>query len=108
MEIKMLPVVKLTEVLRELQIKEWKELGEQPPEKGTLRNLPDGREDIFYRLWDIIANHYHGNQKFLNDSLFRFTFPTINNEPMSEDEHVLYLHCKEAVVNESLIFEVCW
>ena len=106
--IKTIKTVKLTEVLRFLQIEEWKKFGLKEPDKGQAIKLPDGREDIHSRLWSRISSSRHGNQVFTNDTIFIFVFPTINGEPLSEDEQALYDFCKEAIVDETIYFEISW
>lgn len=102
------PVVNLLEALRELQKEEWAKFNEEAPSLGSSKDLPDGREDIRDRLWDEISEHYHGNQKFTNDSLFIYVFPSINGEPLTEDMEKLYDLCKDAIVDDRLVFEVSW
>ena len=108
LNIKTIPTVYLTEVLRALQVEEWTQLGLKAPDKGQVIKLPDGRSDIYERLWSQIINSRHGNQMFSNDTIFIFVFPTINGEPLSEDEQKLYDYCKAAIVEEHLYFDVSW
>jgi hypothetical protein len=102
------PIVNFVDTLRDLQDKEWKSYRLLTPEKGQVIELPDGREDILGRLWNEISSSRFGNQVFNNDSIYRYIFPTINGEPMSEDLQKLYDYCKEAIINEELIFKVSW
>lgn len=108
LEIQTKPIVNLINVLRDLQFTEWKQLGLKAPENGQVINLPDGNEDIYFRLFDVISNSRFGNQIFSNDSLFIFVFPSINGETMSEDLQKLYDYCKDAIVEEHLYFQVSW
>tara|TARA_B100000073_G_C23726907_1_gene569551 strand:+ start:2183 stop:2512 length:330 start_codon:yes stop_codon:yes gene_type:complete len=100
--------VKLTEVLRSLQIEEWNKLGLKEPDRGQSIKLPDGRDDIYSRLWKRISSARHGNQVFSNDTIHIFVFPTINGEKLSEDEQALYDFCKDAIVDETIYFEISW
>jgi hypothetical protein len=104
----MLPVVNFTMTLRALQVREREALGLAPPDTSQNINLPDGKEDIFHRLWERISSKRFGNQIFNNDSIYRYVFPSINGEPLSEDEQVLYDYCKEAVVENTIFFDVSW
>lgn len=113
MKITTIKTIKFTEVLRELQIKEWTELGLTPPSVGTAKTLPDGRDDIYTRLWMKIGKSQWGNQTFTNDSLFRYAFTAEQDGLETEgDELILYNHCKDAITDnyglETLIFDVCW
>lgn len=108
LNIKTIKTVKLTEVLRFLQIEEWNKLGLKEPDRGQSIKLPDGREDIYSRLWKLINSSRHGNQVFSNDTIHIFIFSTINGEPLSEDEQALYDFCKDAIVDETIYFETSW
>ena len=112
MKITTVKTVVLLDVLRELQIAEWTALGLPVPDTGTSMKLPDGRDDIHSRIWCLMCNSIFGNQRFNNDSWFRYIF-TIEGEPIDDpDELILYNHCKEAITNEDgcemLLFEVMW
>lgn len=108
LNIKTVKTVKLTEVLRSLQIEEWKKLGLKEPDRGQSIKLPDGREDIYSRLWERISSARYGNQVFSNDTIYIFVFPTINGEQLSKDEQALYDFCKDAIVEETIYFEISW
>jgi hypothetical protein len=106
-------VVNLVDILRELQVAEWTELGLTPPDSGTAKKLPDGRDDIYLRLWTLIHHHQWGNQVFTNDSIFRYAFTAEQDGLETDgDELILYNHCKDAIMYQYglpvLIFDVCW
>lgn len=102
------PVVNFLDTLRALQAQEWATFNLPAPEHCQCIDLPDGREDILRRLWDHFTDKRHGNQKFTNDTLYYYVFPSINGEPLSDDQQVLYDYCKPAIVDEKIIFDVSW
>lgn len=110
MKISSITTVNLLEVLRELQVIEWTALGLETPHVGHAVPLPDGGDDIHSRLWALIANSEWGNQMFTNDSIFKYVFTW--EDPMGEDETLLYNHVKEATFSEyefeSIYFDVSW
>lgn len=59
-------------------------------------------------VWDEIRNHWHGNQQFHNDSLFRYVLPTINGEEMTELEQAIADVCKDAIQDHTIVFDVSW
>jgi hypothetical protein len=106
MKISTIKTVKLLEVLRELQVNEWTALGLKTPDPCTSQELPDGRDDIHQRLWDVICDSHFGNQMFTNDSYFQYWFA--EDVPLEGDELTLYEHCKDALNDYTILFEVCW
>ena len=102
--------VNFIEVLEVLREKECRELSITYHPSGVHYLLPDGRENIKNRLWDMIAKTRFGNQVFNNDSYYRYIFPTFNGEPFAnDDEKALYELVKPALNgNESILFWVCW
>jgi hypothetical protein len=102
--------VNLLDVLRALQVAEWTALGLPTPDTGTSMDLPDGRDDIHSRLWDVICRSSWGNQVFNNDSIFKYVFTW--EDPMDEDEQLMYNLVKEFTTKEfefeSIYFDVCW
>jgi hypothetical protein len=106
MKISNINTVNLLEVLRELQVIEWTALGLKTPDFGTCQDLPDGREDIHGRIWGMLCDAYFGNQRFTNDSYFQYVFA--EDVPLEGDELTLYEHCKDALNDDRILFEVCW
>jgi prophage maintenance system killer protein len=97
-------VVILIKALNELQAKEWKSLGFEPPEPCQVIELPDGKEDIYRRLWNIFCK----DKRFSNDILFTYTFPSLNGETLTSDLQALYDYCADAIVDNKVTFRVCW
>jgi len=122
MEIKEYKCIDFLETLYALQQKECEELGIPVPEPGQWLKLPDGREDIFHRLWDKLMQDQWGNQQFTNDCFYRVPFETyedgtivnINDEDdLSDDVKTLLEYTKEALNDGGdgfvfLLFYVSW
>ena len=110
MKITTIKTVNFLEVLTELQREEEKELGLAEAMPGTRITLPDGRDSVRQRVWDLVSSSCYGNQEFNNDSLFRFAFSFANGEAfLNDDERKLYEAIKDAVDSEGIVvFDVCW
>lgn len=101
----------LLDVLQYLQYIECKELGVECNKHTNHFTLPDGRDSIYDRVWNLVRDSYHGNQQFCNDSYFLYVFD--DEEDRTDDENKLYEACSEVLNNvtdefESVLFEVCW
>lgn len=59
-------------------------------------------------VWDEIRGHWHGNQQFHNDSLFRYVLPSLNGEELNELETAIADVCKEVIKNDTIIFDISW
>ena len=108
---KTIQTIVLLDVLRYLQRNECAEFGISFDPHQCHFTLPDGRDSIFDRVWNLVRDHYHGNQQFCNDSYFRYVFGY--EEYRTDDENKLYEACSEALndINdefEQVLFEVCW
>jgi len=118
LEITNLKCIKLLDTLYELQHREWQLFDLPTPGHGHRVYLPDGREDIFSRLWGEITEDQYGNQRFTNDSFYRVSFErhtdnTLALEDKSDDMRQLAEYCKEAINSDSggmafILFEVSW
>lgn len=90
-ETKKITTINFLGVLKELQKEEWESLGLNPPEPCQKKYLPDGREDIYDRLWAIVMNSHYGNQQFTNDSIFIYSFPYEDNDVTTWNEDIAKL-----------------
>lgn len=118
MEITNLKCIVFLDVLREMQKMECDELGLEYPSPGQSRPLPDGRDDIFYRLWEELMQDQWGNQQFNNDSFYRVPFEgkeggTVYTEDLSNDMIKLVEYCVDALNDDGagtkfLLFDVSW
>lgn len=119
MDIKTLHCINFIETLKELQANEWHELGLDVPTRGDCKILPDGREDIYHRLWEELSERQWGNQEFSNDSFYRVPAElnddgTLYADNMSDDKRKLFEHCFRAWNADGsgnlifLLFDVCW
>jgi hypothetical protein len=98
------PTVVLIEALRVLQVNEWQSLGLSAPVPCQVIELPDGRDDIHRRLWDIFTQC----RNFSNDILFTYAFPSFNGEALTSDLQALHDYCADAIVDNKVTFKVCW
>ena len=112
---KALTVIGLSEVLKELQRAECEELNIPLPPAHVCFKLPDGSEPIRNRVVTKIVASKYGNQKFANDSLYRYCLKHEEDEwEDEEDEDIKKLGklCEDHINFDGnywyLIFETSW
>lgn len=105
--LKVINLIECLEYLNEIEAKE----------KGTeclrgCRTYKNGEVTIERRLWTLIIKDQYGNQKFSNDSFYRWT--DIADDTDNPDIQTFLKYFKDAV-NEGeyddenfVLFEVCW
>lgn len=101
-------LVKLRDIQEHLQRKECEQHNIPFVGLSTSYDIPDKDESIHQEIHDLLMNHRYGNQTFTNDSIFRYSFASLNGEPLSALEQSIYDLCSEAIEDEELFIEVSW
>lgn len=63
---------------------------------------------LYDQVWQEVSTHFHGNQTFCNDTIFIYTLPSINGEPLSPIQQHIANICKHAIQDHEIYFDVCW
>lgn len=71
-------------------------------------NEAGGSQGAGEPLWEEIMGHWHGNQRFTNDSLYIYVLPSFNGEPLLEVQQRIADICAEAIINHTIVFDVSW